>query len=535
MALSLVGILAVGSMSAFAQGNGQGRGMGQGGQGNGQGQYSSDISATDFTDEEKTRLIYGQQEERLAGDVYKKMFDKYGLETFDKISQSEERHTDSMGRLLQQAGLPETTGYGELQSTYDALIAKGNLSLKDAIEVGITIEILDIEDIDKTLAETSNESIIRTYEKLREGSINHLNSYVAQLQKNNFTTDLDWGKFTSQEEVSEKLECLNLSPEEREAKESEKHGKKGEKGERGEHGEKGEHRGKGDGRGEGRHMEENMSFEKPENFEEMNREERQEYARSQGMNPEEMREQRESKAGENEDHAETRRGGQESRGQKGKMKRDEDRDFDDYSADEKKQKAEKFLKKAKKGDKYKEFSGKKQERKQFQDEDTFEDDESSEAVHFLQTRGIIKGYEDGNFQPKKGISRAESLKILIESTGTSTSEVSRTSFSDVDASEWYAPYIETAKKEGLVKGYKDGSFKPHQTVNQAELLKIAFNAFGIDLANYETNLTQWYGPYLQYAFDNNLLDKDEVSPEATMTRETFSKVIYRLIQQQEAL
>jgi hypothetical protein len=241
---------------------------------------------------------------------------------------------------------------------------------------------------------------------------------------------------------------------------------------------------------------EREGFEKPENFNEMSQEEKREYAQTQGVNPDNQNAQRRKSFQKN---------------------------------------SEKFLKTAKKGKNYKKFSGAKKIRKKFKDENLFKNSETNEAVHFLQERGVIKGYKDGSFQPKKGITRAESLKILIESTGTSTEEVSRSSFNDIKSSDWFAGYVEKAKEKGFIKGYKDGSFQPNKTVNQAELLKIAFNSFGIDLIDYETSLTEWYGPYLQYAFDNNLLDKDEVSPETTMTRETFSKVIYRLIQQQEAL
>ena len=45
----------------------------------------------------------------------------------------------------------------------------------------------------------------------------------------------------------------------------------------------------------------------------------------------------------------------------------------------------------------------------------------------------------------------------------------------------------------------------------------------------------WYAPYLQYAIDNNLLDIENVDPAEGMTREAFSEVMYRLIQQQESL
>jgi len=419
------------------------------GQGNRQGlNQTSKYTTSTFSEAEKLRLVYGQQEERLAGDVYSAMFEKWGIETFDKISQSEERHTNSMGTLLEKAGLPQTTGYGELQATYDALIASGNESLENAINVGITIEILDIKDIDETVAETTNADILKVYEKLRKGSINHLNAYVAQLQKNNFSTDLNWEQYTTQEQVSEKLECLNLSPEEREKHENKKN--------------------------------KNYNDKNHENSQKMNKNE--------------------------------------------KSQKD-------------------FTKKAKKGNKFKKFD------KQLKEKKTFGDDSKikrKNAVTFLQQRGILNGYEDGEFKPEKSINRAESIKVLLEAIGENPEENNVLSadftdgkiFEDVSLSDWFAGYVSKAKKQGIIKGYSDNSFRPAKTVNQAELLKIAFNTFGIDLTDYPittVDTSLWFAPYLQYAIDNNLLDQESVNPAEGMTREEFSEVIYRLILQQEAL
>ena len=59
--------------------------------------------------------------------------------------------------LLDRYELDAPTGYGDLQSTYDTLIAEGKLGLKEALEVGLQIEILDIEDIDDAILNTDND------------------------------------------------------------------------------------------------------------------------------------------------------------------------------------------------------------------------------------------------------------------------------------------------------------------------------------------------------------------------------------------
>lgn len=199
-----------------------------------------------------------------------------------------------------------------------------------------------------------------------------------------------------------------------------------------------------------------------------------------------------------------------------------------------------FVKKARRADRYQRFTGQLREQKEFKDRAKMR---NPEAVQFLQQRGILDGYEDGTFGPEKPINRAESLKVLLEALGEVTSDSDEeTEFSDVPRGAWYAKYVRKARARGIVKGYEDGTFQPGRTVNQVELLKIAFESFGIDLSDYEvTDLPEgadesaWYAPYLQYALDNNLLDEEDLDLAGGMTREAFSELVYRLIQQQEVL
>lgn len=160
-----------------------------------------DTPYTELTAAEIDMLIYGQQEERLARDVYAFLAKKYDLKIFANISQSENQHMEAIGLLLEKYGIDQTTGYGELQSLYDELITQGSLSLKDALEVGIAIEILDISDLDESLSETSNADIELVFNNLRNGSLNHLSAFVRNLQKQDYETDLNWEQYINQDDL----------------------------------------------------------------------------------------------------------------------------------------------------------------------------------------------------------------------------------------------------------------------------------------------------------------------------------------------
>lgn len=150
---------------------------------------SSDIvqgnAAEDNTEE---LLLYLVEEEKLAHDVYTKMYEVYGARVFGNILKSESTHQDAVLTLLNARGVtdPRSDQIGvfsntELQELYDSLIAKGSLSAKDAYEAGVAIEEKDIADISRQLETAKDQGIITTLESLRRGSENHLRAFNRQL------------------------------------------------------------------------------------------------------------------------------------------------------------------------------------------------------------------------------------------------------------------------------------------------------------------------------------------------------------------
>ena len=91
------------------------------------------------------------------------------------------------------------------------------------------------------------------------------------------------------------------------------------------------------------------------------------------------------------------------------------------------------------------------------------------AVSTLSKMGIIKGYEDGSFQPNAPISRAEFAAIAarFDPDGDTTPAT----FSDVSG-HWAKDEISIAANHGWIKGYEDGSFKPDQKITRAETMTL---------------------------------------------------------------
>jgi uncharacterized protein YkwD len=163
---------------------------------------------------------------------------------------------------------------------------------------------------------------------------------------------------------------------------------------------------------------------------------------------------------------------------------------------------------------------------------------NQEAILYLQEHNIVNGYEDSTFRPWKSVNRAEFLKIIIEGSNIQVGVSPNTPFNDVNHSTWYSPYLEKAYIEGWVDGYSDGSFRPNQTINKVEALKILGEVQNWDLPNNvssrpfkDTPLNAWYLAYVDYAKEMGFLEEngDNFGPSKNMTRANISEVIYRSV------
>ncbi len=81
--------------------------------------------------------------------------------------------------------------------------------------------------------------------------------------------------------------------------------------------------------------------------------------------------------------------------------------------------------------------------------------------------GVTIGYTDGTFRPDEPISRAEAASMLARAINVvPLSDGER--FTDVDNSRWYSGFINALNKAGVVNGYKDGTFRPENSLTRAE-------------------------------------------------------------------
>jgi len=142
-----------------------------------------------LTQAEIEGLTYMREEEKLARDSYWTLYGKWHLYIFSKIANSEVMHMSKMKDLLDRYGLPDPAAgkaVGQftnpiLQQLYNDLMMQGSQSSTEALKVGITIEEVDIQDLQHYMALTNKSDIVSAYTMLLNGSYHHLDAFNYQL------------------------------------------------------------------------------------------------------------------------------------------------------------------------------------------------------------------------------------------------------------------------------------------------------------------------------------------------------------------
>jgi len=162
----------------------------------------------------------------------------------------------------------------------------------------------------------------------------------------------------------------------------------------------------------------------------------------------------------------------------------------------------------------------------------------AKAITYLRDTGIVSGYKDGSFKPNNTLNRAEAVKLILEANDIRL-ENAENKFTDIKTSDWFAKYVNTAAKKGIIKGYNDGSFKPGNTITLAEFLKIA-----VETAKFKTSTVSknpypdvikntWFAKYFQFAKQQKLLRVKKgglVIPNNAIDRGEAANIIYLLSQ-----
>lgn len=172
-----------------------------------------------------------------------------------------------------------------------------------------------------------------------------------------------------------------------------------------------------------------------------------------------------------------------------------------------------------------------------------------DAAEYLKEKGIIGGYEDGTFRPDQAVNRAEAIKIIVAQIAKQEDLAKETSsvFQDVPGDAWYLPYVEVARKKGIVDGPPSKtSFLGTNPVLKVEFIKMlllgnnenpdAFGEIRLPLSNDVSNPDEWFYRYLRFAVTSSMTmigSDGGFSPARQLTRGDTALMLYRYMTYKE--
>jgi hypothetical protein len=102
---------------------------------------------------------------------------------------------------------------------------------------------------------------------------------------------------------------------------------------------------------------------------------------------------------------------------------------------------------------------------------------AKDQIQSLADKFILNGTSDGEYSPKRSVTRAEFAAMLVRALGLQR-QASSNPFSDVTQQDWFAEDVATAYQAGLVTGTGDG-FKPNAEISRQDLTVMLVRAMNL--------------------------------------------------------
>ena len=173
-----------------------------------------------------------------------------------------------------------------------------------------------------------------------------------------------------------------------------------------------------------------------------------------------------------------------------------------------------------------------------------------EAVDYVSTRNIIKGYDDGRFDPNGELKRGQLITMLWRIQNEPHASTSTKAFKDVDYKAFYGNAIRWARATGVASGYGDNTFMPDAPIKREEIAIMlanyaqiadgkAPNSDGVKLKNFPdaSSVDTWAYNAMSWAVDKELIsgkiDADGtawLTPTTKATRAEAAAILMRYLE-----
>ena len=153
--------------------------------------------------------------------------------------------------------------------------------------------------------------------------------------------------------------------------------------------------------------------------------------------------------------------------------------------------------------------------------------------------GLMTGATETLFKPNANMNRAMVATVLYRMSGSPKTSYKKY-FNDVPKGQYFSIPVTWAKKNGVINGYTDGTFKPTKNVTREEMATMIYNyakytgvdvSKGKSIASFkDSNKVSSYAKNpMKWAYKNNIITgKDNgtrLDPKGTATRAECAKML----------
>lgn len=167
------------------------------------------------------------------------------------------------------------------------------------------------------------------------------------------------------------------------------------------------------------------------------------------------------------------------------------------------------------------------------------------AIEALASRGILSGKSENLFDPNSTMTRAEFAAAVVRALGMETKSGSQ--FSDVPASAWYAPYVNTAYQYGIITGTAKTTFGSDGIITRqqaASMITRAAKLCGMDtvldtgtvrdeLAQFSdyVQTSSWARSSLAFCYQKGIFDASalNIKPNEAVKRSEIAQMLFNLL------
>lgn len=160
-----------------------------------------------------------------------------------------------------------------------------------------------------------------------------------------------------------------------------------------------------------------------------------------------------------------------------------------------------------------------------------------DEVDFLSSKQIISGFSEGIFRPDLQVTRAEAA-IMIGRALQLKGDPKDTKFSDVTANVTGSGYIASAVEKGIIMGYDDNTYRPHEIVTRGQMAIFIDRAFILKTSNHSNSFTDISPSMIAYPSILNIhaigiangYSDGTYRPDETVTRGQFAAFLARALE-----